>query len=113
AYEATLARAGRADPELASLDALRAGAVNGEQAVWLIGVAELPLVTQALVRAVAALGTPVHALVHAPAEREADFDAEGCIRADVWAAAHVPLREEQLAIRDRPTDQAAHVVGLL
>ncbi|HWV58953.1 MAG TPA: hypothetical protein VNZ57_15980, partial [Longimicrobiales bacterium] len=112
-YEATLEAVGRADAELARMDALRAGAIAAEHPVWLVGVSEMPPVTHALVRAAAAHGTPIHALVHAPAERAGDFDAEGCIRSDVWAIAPVPLGDEQLAIRDSPADQAGHVVGLL
>jgi hypothetical protein len=103
-YLERLAGLYRSDRESARLAAVEHGEVATDRDLWLVGIAEMPVIARRMIRAVAA---SVRALVHAPAERAADFDAEGCVRPGAWLEAEVPVRDEQLRLTDRPADQAA------
>jgi len=120
AYAEALERLGLADRHLARLAALEAapgmealdesGAVDGPD-VWLLGVAELPVVVRRLLAALPA--GRVHALVHAPAAIADAFDELGCVVPAFWADYPVPVEDGQLLVVEGPADQAAATAGLL
>lgn len=112
AYEGILSDLGLADPGLARIQALDGGALAFDSDLWLVGVVEMPPVVHRMVEAFAR-GAPVHVLVHAPAEEADGFDRLGCIRPDRWTARSIPLRDEQIVIGDRPSDQADEIVRSL
>jgi ATP-dependent helicase/nuclease subunit B len=112
-YEAEAAAVGYADPDLARMEALAAGRVAARTEVWLLGVAEIPELTRRMLRAAAAGGAAVHALVHAPAEEADAFDALGCVRAEAWLDRAVPIPDERIEVRPRPADQAAAAAGAI
>jgi hypothetical protein len=105
AYEAELVRLGWADRDLARIDAL-AGEVRAERDLWLVGVVEMPGVARRLLDRLPPDAPPVRVLVHAPESEAAGFDAAGCLRPEAWSARPIPLRDEQVAVRGRPGEQA-------
>lgn len=113
AYLDGLAAVGRADPQLARLQALEAGRVGTEHSIWLAGIGELPLVTRRLLRKAAGSGTRIRALVHAPEELAHRFDAEGCVSCAGWREAIVPLQDDQISVADGPGEQAVAAVRTL
>jgi hypothetical protein len=78
--------------------------------LWLVGIAELPLIVAEMLSAVE---DPVQALVHAPPERADQFDTLGCVRPEVWRDVEIPIDDEVLSVADRPSDQADEVVRIL
>jgi ATP-dependent helicase/nuclease subunit B len=113
-YEVLLSSLKRCDADLARINALRSGAVAAPGDVWLVGVAEMPAIVAALLRAAAAgsgaAGSPmVRALIHAPADQASGFDDLGCVLAGTWKSAAVPVGEEQLAVVGHPSQQAEEV----
>jgi ATP-dependent helicase/nuclease subunit B len=71
--------------------------------VVLIGVAELNELQRA---SLASCRRNVTALIHAPAEFADRFDAYGCVVPNKWEDVEIGLRDEQIVMADRPTDQA-------
>ena len=109
-YRRRLAAMECGDPHDLRHAAIEAGRLDPAVRVVLAGVVEMSGLLRA---AVEALGERVEALVLAPPERAADFDAHGCVRAERWAAASVPLKPADWTVVDRPADQAAAVVDTL
>jgi len=110
-YYVALRALGRTDRDEARPQALRSSSVQSAADVWLVGVVDLPGPLRALLHALLAHDpSRVHVLVHAPAELRDSFDALGGVRADVWRNAHIPLRDDQLAIVGHPSNQAAEAV---
>jgi ATP-dependent helicase/nuclease subunit B len=118
-YEVLLSSLNRCDANLARIEALRSGAVAAPGEVWLVGVAEMPAIVAALLRAAVvsvgeAAGSPmVRALIHAPLDRASGFDDLGCVLAGAWKSAAVPVAEEQLAVVGHPSQQAEEVEGAI
>lgn len=105
-----LRRGGMGDRDSERRKALEEGRLAGPGDLWLVGVAELPRVAR---RMVEALPGPVRALVHAPEEHRDLFDGLGCVVAEGWAGAHVPLDEDRVHVVQRPPDQADAVAEVL
>lgn len=113
AYEAELARLGFADRELARIDALDVDSPVPDGEIWLVGVVEMPeVVARLLIRHREAGGT-LHVLVQADEQEAAGFDELGRLRAEAWTGRAIPLRDDQIAVRGRPADQAGEVVRTL
>jgi ATP-dependent helicase/nuclease subunit B len=110
-YGASLRRVRREDRDLARIAALRSGAVACPSEVWLIGVAEMPRVVRDMLALLPA--SRVHAVVHAPLQLAAAFDALGAVEPAWWAAAPVPLRDDQLRVVDGPAAQATAAVAAI
>lgn len=111
AYTDELERSARGDRELMRIAATRARAIACDADLWLLAVAEMPLVVRRMIE-----GLPpdrVHAVVHAPPQLAAAFDALGCVEPGFWREAGVPVLDKQLAVVDRPADQAAAVLSRL
>ena len=109
-YRRRLAALGCGDPHDLRGEAIEAGRLDRSRRVVLVGVVE----TSGLLRAVVdGLGPLVESLVFAPAERAADFDERGGVRAERWAAAPVPLPSAAWCVADGPAEQAAVVVETL
>jgi ATP-dependent helicase/nuclease subunit B len=101
---AELERRGLQDRELARMDALAAGRITCDIDLWVVGVAEMPLLLRGML-----LRVPrprLRILVHAPAELADAFDELGCVRPDHWLRAEIELNDEQLAIVGHPSAQA-------
>lgn len=100
----------RVDRDLARIHAVERRAVACEQDLWLIGVAEMPLVLRSMLRLlVRARPGGVRLLVHAPASEAERFDDLGCVAPKEWLSADIPLRDDQLAIVGHPSNQATEV----
>jgi ATP-dependent helicase/nuclease subunit B len=112
-YESRLARLGWSDRDLARLDALEAGRLRLATDLWLVAVAEMPGVLRRMLTALAGAGHAVGILVHGPAGRAEAFDDLGCVRPEAWLDAPIPLRDEALAVEDRPEHQALRVARIL
>ena len=109
-YRRRLAAMELGDPHDLRRDAIEAGRLDRKARAVLVGVVEMSGLLRA---AVDALRDRVEALVFAPPERAGDFDDRGCVCAESWAAASVPLRPAEWSVVDRPADQAAAVVEIL
>jgi hypothetical protein len=106
AYQARLSDAGLTDPQAARLKAVRDQQCHCEKHVVLIATADLnPMVAAMLDQ----LDAPITALVHAPQEHAAGFDALGGLAVDYWAEQTVPIDPGQLRFVDGPSDQARAV----
>ncbi|MEM9882721.1 MAG: PD-(D/E)XK nuclease family protein [Planctomycetota bacterium] len=104
AYEAAL---GGHDVQTARREALRAGRCGSGTPIVLVGLVDLPAQLTAML---AGCGD-VAALVPAPEEHAAGFDAWGGLVSGYWAKRAVEL--EDVRFVDRPRDQAAGVVSAL
>lgn len=103
-WVAALAAMGRSDVHLERIAALEEGRIAADAHIWLLGVTEMPLLLRRMLHALP--HDAVTALVAAPDTHADTFDALGCVAPEWWGAAHVPVRDSQLAITDRPADQA-------
>jgi ATP-dependent helicase/nuclease subunit B len=108
---ADLRRVRREDRDLARIAALRRGAVVCPAEVWLVGVAEMPRIVRDMLTLLPT--SRVHAVVHAPPQLAGAFDALGAVVPSWWAAAAVPLRDDQLRVVDGPAAQAAAAVAAI
>ncbi|MEX2611233.1 MAG: PD-(D/E)XK nuclease family protein [Gemmatimonadota bacterium] len=114
AYAEALERLGFTDRYLArvaALDAAEAAEAADGPEVWLLGVAELPVVVRRLLAALPA--GRLHALIHAPADMADAFDELGCVIPAFWTDYPVPVEDGQLLVVEGPADQAAATAGLL
>jgi ATP-dependent helicase/nuclease subunit B len=109
-YLELLAGLGRVDPIAERRAALDGGRIAAGRDIWLVGVSEMPWLTQ---RMLLALDVPVRALVHAPEAESAAFDDLGCVRPEAWAEREIPMEDRHLRIEGRPSDQADAVVAEL
>ena len=112
-YLAGIARLGRADRDHARRAALDSRAVQLDGDLWLIGLAELPIITRRMVDALVRNGGRVDILVHAPADRAAAFDALGCVIPSAWIGEAIPLRDDQISIVEHPSNQATAAVAAI
>jgi ATP-dependent helicase/nuclease subunit B len=107
AYSVALKDTLRSDRDLARIAALRCGPIATDSDIWLIGIADMPLVVR---RMLARLATEVHPVVHAPVALAHAFDDIGCVDAAWWSRASLPLDAAELSLVERPADQAHTVV---
>jgi len=109
-YLIALDRAGLLDPGRAWRRASQTGDVATGAALVLIGVPDL---NRSQRRLIAACGSRVAALVHAPDELAGEFDEFGCVKPAAWALRTIDLRDERIHIVDRSFDQAQEALRLL
>lgn len=113
-YLRLLASGGMVDPQESRMEALATGVPGHGGELWLVALADLPAVTRRLMEA---SGAEVHALIQAPREmatlRPEPFDAWGLPTADYWEHADVPVRDDVLALVERPVNQADAVTEAL
>jgi hypothetical protein len=109
-WRALLEREQLCDPHAARLEAIDAGAVHHSDPIVLVGVADMNHLLRRTIERVAAYTT---ALVSAPHDRAASFDAFGCLRTDVWQSEDAGLALEQWRVVDRPADQAEEALRVL
>lgn len=103
-YAHRLRELGVGDPQLERRRALEEGRVRaseGVEAIWLVGVVELPGVAR---RMLGRLDVPVRALVHAPEELAETFDELGLVQPDRWAGRELDLPATMVV--GRPPEQA-------
>ena len=110
AWRATLGACDLADPHEARRAAIDAGRVDLEREVVLVGVADMNELLAALLRR---LGARATALVVAPPEHAAGFDALGRLVPAHWAEQRVPLDARTWFVEEKPSDQAERVEQLL
>ena len=109
-FERRLEALGFSDPALERLTALLGELRDPGRDLWLLGVAELPGIAAAFVRAAP---RRVFALIHAPSEEAESFDDLGRIDPHAWAGRTIPLQDVQLRIAPDPAGQAATVLDAL
>ncbi|CAN5825144.1 PD-(D/E)XK nuclease family protein [soil metagenome] len=112
-YSRRMTQLGFGDPGLQRLEALEKGAVALEGELFLCGISEMPEIVRQMVMQAADAGGVVTALVHAPDAEAGAFDQLGQVQPTVWLKKQVPLTEDELRVRARPSDQADEVVGFL
>jgi inactivated superfamily I helicase len=105
AYHRRLEQAGLIDQQAARLTALRDGQCQHPGPIVLLAAADLNPMVTGMLEVVQAAGTPVTALVHAPATHAEGFDALGGLDVDYWAKQPVTIDEASLRFVDRPADQ--------
>jgi ATP-dependent helicase/nuclease subunit B len=101
---AELQRMGLVDREQVRMDAVAAGRVDCDVDLWLVGVAEMPLIVRGMLQRVPARRLRV--LVHAPQDMADAFDELGCVRPDYWLRAEIELPDEQVILVSHPSTQA-------
>jgi ATP-dependent helicase/nuclease subunit B len=115
AWADELHRMGRADLHVERMAALQeqrlTAPLAGAGQLWLVGVAEMPALVRRMLLALPA--GVVEALVHAPPHMAPGFDPLGCVDPAFWAAAHVPLADDQLVVVDRPAEQAGALLRII
>ncbi len=108
-YQRALVDQQQIDRHTARQQALARGIEKGPGPIVLIGVAEMPVVTQQLLGQVA---QDVTALVHAPEWESEAFDELGCVIESAWATRYFDAEHEQRMV-DRPTDQTMAVLAAI
>lgn len=104
----------RADRDLERIRAVEGRAIACEHDLWLIGIAEMPLVLRSMLRLlVRARPDGVRILVHAPQSEAERFDELGCVVPRAWLDADIALRDDQLTIVGHPSNQATEVARYL
>ncbi|MEX0745435.1 MAG: PD-(D/E)XK nuclease family protein [Phycisphaeraceae bacterium] len=109
-YQSVLEQLGLCDRHAARRDAIAQQRCTFDGELVLLAVVD---VSRALADMLDQLDAPATALVHAPADHAAGFDAHGSLRTDYWQHRHVDLADADLHIADRPNDQARELVRLL
>ena len=102
-YLATLDDLGLWDKQTARLVAIRQGECRTEDAIVLIGAADLNRAQKMMLDQVE---DRVTALVFAPETLAARFDEHGCLRPDAWLDQEIPLSGQQIEVADDPVEQA-------
>lgn len=110
AYFNMLAEASLRDRDWARRLALRRGGLGSHDAIFLLGVAEMPGLVRSMLEAIP---DRVHPWVHAPPGLRHAFDTLGVLKQGFWLRHSPGLPESILNIRDRPPDQAACVLEIL
>jgi inactivated superfamily I helicase len=110
AYRAELAACGLADPHEGRRAALRAGRIDPDARVVLVGVADMNELLAGVVRA---LGARATALVVAPDAHAAGFDALGRLVPAYWNGLDVPFDDARWFVEEKPADQADRAVDLI
>ena len=98
------------DKQTARLVAIKEREPHTDRDIVLVGMVDLNRAQRQLLDLVA---DRVTALVFAPAALAEQFDPHGCLAADRWLTAELPIRDEQLERVDGPADQAAAVTSWL
>lgn len=113
-FRALLATEGLRDREGARLDALAQGLEapleGSPDTLVLVGVVDLPGIVR---RFLSAWRGRIEALVHAPPEHAARFDAFGAVEPDAWNDVPLRIPDRSLRVVDRPDHQALAVVDHL
>ncbi len=81
-----------------------------QQQFILIAVTELNAVQRVLI---GSLSERVTALIHAPSDISDRFDDLGCIDVETWSQVQVGVKDEQIQVVDRPSDQSAAVLAAI
>ncbi len=110
AYLADLQQRELCDQQQARLHAIESNTCAVDRPVVLVCTPDL---NQQSARMLAALTSPVIALIHAPSEQSAGFDELGRFIHAHWRKHHPPIESDQLHFADRPSDQARLVVQTL
>jgi hypothetical protein len=100
----------RTDRHRARREALRRRDLRCDKTIVLIGAGDLSRVTQAML---AALDSPVIALVHAPPEVADGFDERGVIQPDFWQDRPLAFKQGQVRVVDQPADQVYEALRVL
>ncbi|HSJ25378.1 MAG TPA: PD-(D/E)XK nuclease family protein [Longimicrobiales bacterium] len=95
---------GLQDRELARMDAAAAGRIACAADLWLVGVAEMPVLVRTMLQRVPR--ERLRVLVHAPADEAGAFDELGCVRPQHWLRREIEIDDERLAIVGHPSAQA-------
>ena len=98
------------DRETARLTAIERNECEARHDIILVGTVDMPQSSRQMLEQVA---DRVTALVIAPPELQELFDEFGGLKADKWQNKPVPIRNEQVRIVDRYSDQADAVVDAL
>lgn len=98
------------DVQTARLVAIRQREIAIAQDVVLLGTVDLNLVHRQMLDQIA---DRVTALVAAPPELAARFDAQGCLRPEAWKQACLDLPDEAIELVEGPADQAEAAVHWL
>jgi hypothetical protein len=112
-FESELAGLSLSDRGLARIGALAGGGLALDRDLWLVGVVEMPPVLHRMLESLPAAPGRLRALVHAPELEAGGFDALGVLRPEAWTARPLPLRDDQIAVRRQPAEQAGEVVRVL
>lgn len=110
AYHRQLRALGHVDREAARREALDRGEVRTESDLYLVGIAELPGLTRAML---GALDRPILAFVHAPEDLAEAFDELGCVVPAAWERREIHIPEEAIRVAGRPPAQVDEVVRCL
>jgi ATP-dependent helicase/nuclease subunit B len=98
------------DQQTARLVAIRDHECRALQDIILVAVADMNKTVQTMLDQVA---DRVTAWVHAPASLADRFDSHGCLIAERWLDAHLPLDEVTMLIAEGPAEQAETVAGVV
>jgi ATP-dependent helicase/nuclease subunit B len=115
-YLYVLDQAGLADLFELRMGALESGSATFRGDLWLISIADIPVVTQKLLQA---SGATVRTLIHAPDDSEIRpnavpaFDVLGLPVTEYWESAPVPIADHMLDVVERPVDQSDAVIAAL
>lgn len=109
-YREELARLGQVDPHESRSQAIAAGRLERTRRVVLVGVADM---NQLLARALEELGPAATALVGAPEELAAGFDALGRLVPAFWCERELPLADAAWRVAEKPVDQGEAVRAVL
>jgi ATP-dependent helicase/nuclease subunit B len=101
---AELARLGFVDREQARIDAAASGPAACDFDVWLVGLAEMPLIVRRLLHQLPRRQLKV--LVHAPRDLADMFDELGCVLPAPWLRTDIELPEDRISIVSHPSGQA-------
>lgn len=110
-YHAKLAERGKLDPHHARRLAIERGVVASEPRLVLLSTLDLMPVHRKLLAGLAV--EKVTPLIFAPAEHAGGFDRFGGLVEAYWRDRHPPIDEQRLVFADRPSDQAAAVLGAI
>ncbi len=113
AFMRSLAERGLRDIHAARLDALVQRECRATGDIVLIATADLDRVHQRMIEQAAEQSDRITALIHAPEEEAAAFDALGCLNPAVWSERKIDLNRATVRIVDRPRDQACEIARLL
>jgi hypothetical protein len=110
AWRDALASCGLSDPHEGRRASLEAGRVDGTREVVLVGVADM---NELLAGTLRRIGPRATALIAAPEEHAAGFDALGRLVAAYWIDQEVPLNEGRWFVEEKPGDQADRALDLI
>lgn len=113
AYHDHLAADGLVDRARHRLDALRHQQCRCPHELILLGAPDLTPLTRAMLDQIDQRETDITAVVHAPADHAAGFDAFGALLPAYWQDESLPLDEASIRIVDRTTDQPVDVAAAI